>query len=100
MLSYHSVAATSVAQPSLFGDLPPASGGEKGEGGLGKHPLEAAVDDQQAGGKEAKHQKLSSGNWYMYKSCLRGDYEFCRYFMRCDFTSGGQKLESAFGAAL
>ena len=99
-MSYHSVTAASVAQPSLFEDLPPVSGRERGEGGLGKHPLEAAVDDQQAGDKGAKHQKLSSSKWYMYKSCLRGDYEFCRYFMTCDFTSGGQELESAFSAAL
>ena len=60
------------AQPSLFGDLPPVSGRERGEGGLGKHPLEAAVDDQQAGGKGAKHQKLSSCNCYMYLMGMLG----------------------------
>ena len=76
------------------------SGGGRGEEGLGKHPLKEAVDDQQAGGKEAKHQKLSSCNYCMYKCCLRGDYEFRGYFMGCGFTSGGQELGSAFGTAV
>ena len=49
---------------------------EEEEGGVGgKHPLEEAVDDQQTGGKGAKHQKLCSCNCCMYKCCLREDYE-------------------------